>query len=54
MFAFGCWAGVKMFLHEKGACQNGNHRLPCKVPGKQRSLLQGIAGSQKLDFDFRS
>ena len=22
MFAFGCWAGIKMFLHEKGACQN--------------------------------
>ena len=22
MFAFGCWAGLKMFLHEKGACQN--------------------------------
>ena len=22
MFAFGCWAGKKMFLHKKGACQN--------------------------------
>ena len=22
MFAFGCGAGKKMFLHEKGACQN--------------------------------
>ena len=22
MCAFGCWAGIKMFLHEKGACQN--------------------------------
>ena len=22
MCAFGCWAGLKMFLHEKGACQN--------------------------------
>ena len=22
MFAFGCWAGIKMSLHEKGACQN--------------------------------
>ena len=22
MFAFGCWAGIKMFLHEKGACQD--------------------------------
>ena len=22
MFAFGCWAGINMFLHEKGACQN--------------------------------
>ena len=22
MFAFGCWAGIKMFLREKGACQN--------------------------------
>ena len=22
MFAFGCWAGIEMFLHEKGACQN--------------------------------
>ena len=22
MFAFGCWAGIEMFLNEKGACQN--------------------------------
>ena len=22
MFAFGCWAGINMFLNEKGACQN--------------------------------
>ena len=22
MFAFGCWAGIIMFLHEKGACQH--------------------------------
>ena len=22
MFAFGCWAGIKMLLNEKGACQN--------------------------------
>ena len=22
MFAFGRWAGIKMFLNEKGACQH--------------------------------
>ena len=22
MFAFGCWAGIKMFLNEKGVCLN--------------------------------
>ena len=31
MFAFGCWAGIKMFLHEKGACQNDT------VKGQSRS-----------------
>ena len=117
MFAFGCWAGIKMFLHEKGACQNdmktvslqfygfaswtGTERFVlldapvpeclrlvrgkdrpvskgwnslwptwepqvtmarnCQFPdletygsqpGNQRLLLQGIAGSQKLEFMF--
>ena len=117
MFAFGCWAGIKMFLHEKGACQNDmktvslqfygfskwtgkerfvllhgpvpeclrlvhgkelpvpkgwSSRLPtwepqvtiarnCRFPqvrshgsqpGNQRLPLQGIAGSQKLEFMF--
>ena len=42
MFAFGCWAGIKMFLHEKGACQNDMKTVS----------LQGIAGSQKLEFMF--
>ena len=27
-FFVGCWAGIRMFLHEQGACQNYMKRFP--------------------------
>ena len=47
MFAFGCWAGIKMFLHEKGACQNDMKTVSlqfcgfAKWTGKEHVLLNG-------------
>ena len=45
MFAFGCWAGIKMFLHEKGACQNDMKTVSLQFygfaswAGKERFVL---------------
>ena len=33
MFAFGCWAGLKMFLHEKGARQNDMKTVSLQLYG---------------------
>ena len=33
MFAFGCWAGIKVFLHEKGACQNDMKAVSLQLYG---------------------
>ena len=30
---FGCWAGIKMFLHEKGACQNDMKTVSLQLYG---------------------
>ena len=45
MFAFGCWAGIKMFLNEKGACQNDMKTVSLQFygfaswTGKERFVL---------------
>ena len=45
MVAFGCWAGIKMFLHEKGACQNDMKTVSLQFygfaywTGKERFVL---------------
>ena len=45
MFAFGCWAGKKMFLNEKGACQNDMKTVSLHFfgfaswPGTERFVL---------------
>ena len=45
MFAFGRWAGIKMFLHEKGACQNDMKTVSLQFygfalwPGTERFVL---------------
>ena len=45
MFAFGFWAGIKMFLHEKGACQNDMKTFSLQLygfaqwTGKERFVL---------------
>ena len=33
MFAFCCWAGIKMFLHEKGGCQNDMKSVSVQLYG---------------------